>query len=315
MNPHSSSASVTRVLQQFTQSANGRGWIIEQLGEGVEAKIYAVRSQDRQAIWQRQHSVVIKLYKPEPAPNPALVRAEFKSLSQLYAALNGRTIDGWSTHTPAPLYVCESPLALVMTAVPGTPLSSCLPTGDNVTPEVLESASRAVLGAMQTFWSMGQLHGDVSFDNILCDIVHKDLSFIDLGGPVRSFYRSDYITRRWKRWYPASHDLAYMLFDTAVRGHSMFGRPGFDTRQQTFAENVLRAFIGTIAPSEDKQRLLDEIRACTRAHLKNLDLSLSPRGLWHVILRYRASRRIVRLLARLRTDAPVSSDRHALNCI
>jgi serine/threonine protein kinase len=309
MTPQSSSASVTRILEQFTQDENGRGWIIEQLGEGVQAEIYAVQSQDRQLIRHRHQSVAVKLYRPERATHAALARAEFESLSRLHAALSGRTIHGWSIQTPAPLYVCESPLALVMTVVPGTSLSSLLLTGDDITPEVLESAARAVLGAMQTFWSMGQLHGDVSLDNILCDVVNKDLSFIDLGGPVRSFHRSDYITRRWRRWYPASHDLAYMLFDTVVRGQRTFGQPGFDRLQQMFTENVLRAFVGTMHLCEEKKRLLDEIRACSKAHLKNLDLSLSPRGMWHVLLRYRASRDIDRLLARVRRHAPVSRHR------
>lgn len=275
----------------------------------MQAEIYAVQSQDRQLIRHRHQSVAVKLYRRERAPHAALVQAEFESLSRLHAALSGRAIHGWSIHTPAPLYICESPLALVMTVVPGTPLSSLLLTSDNILPEVLEAAARAVLGAMQTFWSMGRLHGDVSLDNILCDIVSKDLSFIDLGGPVRSFYRSDYITRRWKRWYPASHDLAYMLFDATVRGQRTFVQPGFDSQQQMFAENVLRAFIETVHPCEERKRLLDEIRACAQAHLKNLDLSLSPRGLWHVLLRYRASRHIDRLLARVRAHAPVSRHR------
>jgi O-antigen/teichoic acid export membrane protein len=300
MGSHSSSAAVTRVLQQFTQSSKDRGWVIEQLDEGVQAKVYAVRSQNRQPIWQTYGDLVIKLYKPEAAPNVELVRAQFDSLSRLHAALNGRTINGWKTYTPAPLYVCESPLALVMTVIPGAMLGLCLETGDNVTPEILESVPRAVVAAMETCWSMGQLHGDLHFDNILCDIVNRELSFVDLGVPANSFFLCDDVT---KRWYPASHDLAFMLFNTVVRVKSTVGKPGARLRQQMFAESVLRVFIETIGPFEEKQWLLDEIHAGARAHLKSLDLSLSPRGLWHLLLRPVVSRRIDRLLARLRADA------------
>jgi len=115
MMPHSSSASVTRVLEQFTRGENDRRWIIEQLGEGVQAEIYAVQSQDHRLIRHRHQSVAVKLYRPERATHAARARAEFESLSRLHAALSGRTIHGWNIHTPAPLYVCESPLALVMT--------------------------------------------------------------------------------------------------------------------------------------------------------------------------------------------------------
>jgi hypothetical protein len=288
------------VLQQFTQSSEDGGWLIEQVDEGVQAKVYAVRSQNRQPIWQTYNNFLIKLYKPDASPNVELVRAQFDSLSRLHAALNGRTISGWKTFTPAALFVCESPLALVMTEIPGTMLSLCLETGDNVTPEVLESVPRAVVTAMETCWSMGQLHGDLHLDNILCDIVNKDLSFIDPGVPTNFFSLGDNIT---KRWYPASHDLGFLLFNTAVRVTSTIGNPGARLRQHIFAKNVLRVFIETIGPFEDKQALLDEIHACARAHLRGLDLSLSPRGLWHLVLRPVTFHRIDRVIARLRTDA------------
>jgi O-antigen/teichoic acid export membrane protein len=298
MDSDSRSAPVTRVLKQFTQSPEDRSWLIEQIDEGVQAKVYTVQSQNRQPIWQTYRNLVIKVYKPDAAPNVELVRAQFDSLSRLHAMLNGRTISGWKTFIPAALYVCESPLALVMTEIPGTMLSLCLETGDNVTPEVLESVPRAVVTAMDTCWSTGQLHGDLHLDNILCDIVNRDLSFIDLGVPANSYSLRDDVT---KRWYPASHDLAFLLFNTGVRVRSTIGKPGARLRQQMFAESVLRVFIETIGPFEDKQALLDEIHGCARAHLRSLDLSLSPRGLWHLLLRLVASRRIDRLLARLRT--------------
>jgi len=300
MGSDSRSAPLTRVLQQITQSSEHPGWLIEQVDEGVQAKVYAVRSQNRQPIWQTYNNFLIKLYKPDAAPNVELVRAQFDSLSRLHAVLNGRTISGWKTFTPAALFVCESPLALVMTEIPGTMLSLCLETGDNVTPEVLESVSRAVVTAMETCWSMGQLHGDLHLDNILCDIVNRDLSFIDLGAPPNFLSLCDNIT---KCWYPASRDLGFLLFNTAVRVRSTIGKPRARLRQHMFVENVLRVFIETIGPFEDKQALLDEIHACARAHLRSLDLSLSPRGLWHLVLRPVTSHRIDRLIARLRTDA------------
>jgi hypothetical protein len=255
--------------------------------------------------------VVIKLYKPGPAANVTRMRAEFDKLRRLHAAIDRRTINGWHFHVPTPLCVCDSPLAVVMAEVPGIPLSLCLQTAGKTNTETLESAAGAVVGAMQALWSTGQLHGDLNFDNILCDMVGNDISFIDPGDAVGACHRSDKIA---KPWYPASHDLAYMLFDTAVRGDRTFRRRAFELRQRMFAEKLLRAFLRPIPRFEERQQLFDQIRARTAVHLKELELSLSPRGLWHALLRYRASRRIDRVLAGL-ADAPVVNDRHAPNSL
>jgi hypothetical protein len=136
------------------------------------------------------------------------------------------------TSTPAPLYVCDSPLALVMTMVPGKKLNLCQETGDNMTPEVLESASRAVSAAMERYWSIeSQLHCDLSFNNILCDIVARDLS---------NCFLCEEVT---KRWYQASHDLAYLLYGTGVTVKNTIGHPGALLRRQMFTHGVLRAVI------------------------------------------------------------------------
>jgi hypothetical protein len=48
--------------------------------------------------------------------------------------------------------------------------------------------------------------------------------------------------------------------------------------------------------------MLDEIQACAREHLKTLDLSWSPRGLWCVLLKQIASRRIDAMFGRLKAE-------------
>jgi len=152
--------------------------------------------------------------------------------------------------------------------------------------------------AMGRCWSVGQLHGDFNFDNILCDIVNRGLSFVDLELPTNSFLLRDDVPRRW---YPASHDLAYMLYDTGMRVKSTIGNPKARLRQQLFAESTLQAFIETIGPFEEKQWLLDEIEACARVHLKGRFPS-SPRELWRMIIKTIAARRIDTILLRLKAQ-------------
>jgi hypothetical protein len=93
-----------------------------------------------------------------------------------------------------------------------------------------------------------------------------------------------------------------MLFDTGVAVKNTIGRPGALLRRQMFAHGVLQAFIETIGPFEEKQRMLDEIQGCTREHLKTLDLSWSPRGHWCVLLKQIASRRVEAMLGRLKAE-------------
>ena len=143
----SNSAMAIRVIQQFTQSSVDRGWVVEQLDEGGQAIVYAVTSRNQQPVWQAYRSLVIKLYKPSAATNAEVVRRQFEALSRLRMVLHGHAINGWRIYTPAPLYVCLSPLALVMTMVPGRPLSSLLGDADNTTPELLDCVPRTVVAA------------------------------------------------------------------------------------------------------------------------------------------------------------------------
>jgi O-antigen/teichoic acid export membrane protein len=289
-----------RVFRQFTKSSNERRLAIEQLGEGGQAHVFVIRLLDQQPVWHTHESLVIKLYKPAAAQNSEMVGEQFDSLSRLHAALDGRIFDGWKIFVPKPLYICASPLALVMTVVPGRTLSLCLGNGDHATSEMLESAPRAIGSAMKGYWSpnSSRRYGELCFDNILYDAAVKSLSFIDPGGPDVSLHCD--VTRRW---YPASHDLAYLLYDTAANVRGTLGNPRARLRKQIFTENLLRAFVETIGPPKEKQLLLDEIDLCAQAHVRQIGRSLSPRGLWRVVLRQVASRRIDKFLEKLRTEA------------
>jgi O-antigen/teichoic acid export membrane protein len=294
------SASVIRVLQQFTQSSESEAWVIEQLNEGAQASIFVVRRRDGRPIWQTHSNVAVKLYKPAAWQSVEVVHGQFDSLSQLYARLNDSTISGWKIYSPDPLYQCERPLALVMTMVPGRSLNSFLETADQVTIAELESIAHAVGAALERYWLIdSQLHGDLNFDNILCDVVARSLSFVD-PGVVENTALCNGVSRDW---YPASRDLAYLLFDTSVSLKKTIGNPAARRRQEWLLERVLRAFMKGIVPAGKKHCLLDEIQACVQMQLKGLRVSWSPRGMWRLFLKRTASRRIGLILGRLRADA------------
>jgi hypothetical protein len=283
---------LAQVLLRLVQNA-GRNVLVEQLGEGVEADLFMVRSRDGEPIWATHRSLVIKLYKPAAALDPAVAHNESNALAHMNAILDGITFDGWRISTPLPLLLCESPLAFVMTLVPGRRLESCLGTSDNMTDEALETMPPAIVAAMKRYWSLGQLHGDLHIENILCDLPARHLSFIDAGTPVGSFVFCNDIARTW---YPASHDLGYMLFNTSIRVRSNLGHSAARLREQDLVERILRIFVETVGPLGSRRELVDEIGTCARAHLKSLELTCSPSGLWHALLRQAASRYIDRVI-------------------
>ena len=294
---------VTDVIQQFTQNGKNADWVIETLGKGDQADVYSVRSPSRQLIPRTHATLVVKLLKPEFAPNAEMVRRQFEGLSRLRMVLHGHTINGWKISIPAPLYVCVSPLALVMTMVPGRPLISLLEDANDSSPELFDSVPQAVVAAMERCWSVGHFHGDFNVDNILCDIANRDISFIDVSLPTNSRLGDD----APRRWFPASQDLGYLLFDTAVRVRSTIGKPKARSRQQLFAENTLRAFIDTISPFEEKRELMDEIEACAHAYLDSLRTS-SPHDLWRMAVKKIAARRLDRMLLGLKARLPTSKE-------
>jgi O-antigen/teichoic acid export membrane protein len=294
--PDSVAADVIQALQRLTHGRKVDRWVVEPLGEGYQAHVCMVRSQDEEPIWQQHRALVVKLYKPGTNPSLHLAREQFESLWRLRAAMNDRPIEGWKVSAPAPVYLCTSPLALVMTHVSGRNLEWCLQVGNDVTPDTLRSAPRAIAAALQDYWSFGRPYGELSLGNMLGDITAKEISFVDSGVRHDSHFCEDVS----KRWYPASRDLAYLLYDLGVGIE--IGQHGARIRKEIFTDGILRAALETVESAEDRLQFLAEIEACARAHLRTLEPSWSLPGLWHILVRHLAARRIDRLIAGLRVE-------------
>jgi hypothetical protein len=287
------SASIKEVVQQLTENDKASGWTVETLGEGFEAHVCAVRSQSRRPIWQTHRTLVIKLFKPT-TPNFEWVREQFECLSRLNGAVDGRIIHGWRIFAPTPLYLCRFPLAVAMTAVPGKTLECCLQTGEDMSPDVLESAPRAIAAAMKDYWSAGRPYGELNLRNMLCDMAKREISFIDSGAREKSRLFAE-VTACWS---PVARDLAYLLFEAGTT--MTIGNRGARKRKQVFTDRMLRAFIETAESFEQKRLLLAEIDACVDARLKTLEPSWSLRGLWQLLVKKIAVHRIDAMLGRLR---------------
>jgi len=291
--------SAIRVLKTLTQTSGCEEPTIARLGEGDHAIVYEIQSKDGKPLWRSYSDLAIKVYKPDVGLSLEMVNEQFASAARLHRALDGRIVSGWKISIPKPLYICTSPMALVMTAVPGKSLKSSTVTDDDLTPDVLNDIGHAFITAMQESWSRGELHGDLALRNILCDIHGKNLSLIDPGTQESCSVCND-VTKVWR---PAVLELAHVVRDPGVGIRELIGFPIARLRRQIFAESVVRCFLETIGPFDEKQRTLHEVRTCVQSHLwKFLKWSCSPRGLVEWLEGQIVFRRIDSMFDRLQSE-------------
>jgi tRNA A-37 threonylcarbamoyl transferase component Bud32 len=293
---------IIAVIQRLTRGLSANDWVVDRFDRGLEADLYALRSAaPHPPVLETYRSIAIKLYKPESA-DIELVHREFQLLAWLHAALDGGDIDGWKLSVPLPLEVCESPVALVMSVVPGKTLNLWLESGE-LRRELLHSLHYAIIAAANKLWSIGQVHGDLTFDNILCDIETCDLSFVDPGIRTICPFQND-PTGRWK---PPAHDLAHMLHDVGASVLTTLLNPRAFGRKRRFAEGLVQEFIAKIGQVEERRSQLEEIRACAQLHLMTLGSGrLSLRRVYHRLQRQVGLLRVRNVISRGSADVGLS---------
>ncbi len=304
-------ADVRRVLDAMTGDGDGNSWMLTRIGSGNQAHVYEVSPNDDAAGSasadgsanaatpgpRKQPPLVVKLFRPD-RPDVAIAAAEeFTSLRQLHSLLDDVTIDGWRIGVPAPLFLCNHPLAVIMTRVPGQPLNSLLASANqNGTPDA-STMSHVLATALGRFWSVGgRIYGDFTLSNILCDPGNHQISLVDPGMPEQSYACPDVA----RHWYPASRDVAFMLYDTATSIRQNLGHPILRRRHWQVVVKMLEAIVGKLPIPESQREFLIEVEACTRVHLKRIAISWSPSGGLHLLVRCLASLRMRLLFSRLR---------------
>lgn len=305
---------VIEALRDIARGSDSGSWLVHRLAAGKQAKLFTVRAPGARPVWEGHSEVVVKLYYSDLPRDRAALEDGFQSLHQLHALLDGTTVRGWHVRCPLPLLRCERPLAVVMTAVPGRTINSCLASRRRPSADVLESLAHASVDALERYWA-GDLrpYGDPNLKNILFDEETRTLSLVDPGLP-EEIYRCDDAPNRW---YPASRDLAFLIYWTAVTVKSSLGRPGFQRRREQFAASMLRSAVCRQGSRAQQESFLDEIEACIRVHLRRIPVSYSPAGLWRRFVKAAATRTIRAILqeqkATRREDVPSRFSALAVN--
>lgn len=292
---------VMRALQGFATFADSSDRTIARLGNGQHAEIFLVQSK-KTPIWHNHYSLVAKLYQPAAKLTTEMVHAQFNSLSSLYASLDDSHINGWKISVPQPLGVCTSPLALVMTAVPGKHIDFYTPKSDPSNSKTLIDAARTCAMAMQQCWARGQRHGDLALQNVLFNLESKEISFVDAGTP-ESCITCDNSTDA------EVCDLAHLLCDATTDVMDVIGRSTMRTSREMFIENVLLTVIKSVDSAEDERRLLSDIWLCAQQHLADsLEESFSILGVWNRFVKRIAVHRIRSILERASARANIGAE-------
>jgi O-antigen/teichoic acid export membrane protein len=301
--PEFNSFLVIKALEKITNVSKHKYWTIKRVGGGEQAEVFLCDAADQPPLWKEYRSLVVKLYKPEAALTLGMVQAQFDSLSGLYGQLNGRRINGWTISVPRPLYLCPSPLAFVMTFVPGQNIESRILGGDVLKADALQDAARAFAAALEICWSNGRRHADLGLRNVLFDLEAKEIAFIDAG--TRESCRTCSEVERFPS--AAASDLAHVLCDVATDVTDLTGSP-VRLAKELFFECVLRTVIESAGSETDKRRLLNQIQESLQEHLTEyLDPSWSFKGVSHSVVRQVAISRVRSMLDRVVAPHSASS--------
>lgn len=259
---------VRRLLRSLTASEQPE-WNIHSLDVGRATGTFLICASDLAPIYKDHRALVLKIYAPTLAPPVATVVGQYQALSRLRARLHGYSTHGWTIMIPEPLHVSESPLGLVMTLAPGVPLRASLEK-DHWNNALFVSAARAIVTAMGNVWRGGELHGDLIFQNILCDVERRSISFVDAG-----VMPDCHFAKPGTLWDPSVHDFAHILADISTALEDVAPWRGRN-RKREFAENLVVIFLATHR-AEERQILLDQLHECTRLHIQaKPSFKLSP---------------------------------------
>lgn len=268
---------VEQVLKHFAEADRGvdARWKFHSMDEGEQAQLFLAQRENGSDGKAMIDEVVVKLYRQSSAEDRVAYLSEKHNLEVLSGLLDEREFGGWSMRSPTLYYASDTPLALVMSVLPGVPIHRWLQSNYN-TVAAREPAARAILTALQTLWSQNVLYGDLNLKNVLLDPSKRTIGFIDPGLPLK-FFSCDQVS---SDYYPASRDLAYLLFSVAVNVKGTLRKPATRSRQWSFVKYLLKQYVESIDCRKRQAMLLEEIRSCAQVHWEALDCSWSASGLW-----------------------------------
>ena len=281
-----------------TQMVGGRdrgALTIAPLGEGAHANVVDVTLDAAWGLPNERNHFVAKIFKSGAGLDFDEAEAQFAALQRLGGGVAGQNALGWEICIPTALHFSAAPLALAMSAVPGRDVNLWLASADRPDDALIDEIAEVSIAALRPYWASGRVHGDFALQNMLCAATSRQLAFIDPGTP--EICRACNAAER--RWTPAARDIAHLICDVATDVKQSIGDADARRRRQRFAQSALGYAVRNLPSASAQGEFLAQIRDCLDAHLEEiLALNVSPRGLWRLIVKRIALRRIEHILGR-----------------
>ena len=169
-------------------------------------------------------------------------------------------------------------------------MDTLLSCTDKNTQIVLSMLHNPIASSLQKYWSEHfRIIGDLNYNNMLCDLPAKTLIFVDPGvaDPSISWKGTS------KGFFPASHDLGYLLFEVCATNPKieLFSRDRA-RRRSLFVKQVIHCYMHRFIEEPHFDRFLNELYECSKLHATRIELPWGFRGVWR---RYVAMRTLSNL--------------------
>lgn len=242
-------------------------------------------------------SLVVKLFRGGTDQQQA-VAEQYHAMLDLRSAMHAIVSRDWTINIPLAIYCDDATQAIVLEHASGRTVRQWM-QGTPPAATVWQPVADAILVGLTQYWRTHErIFGDLNLRNILCDQQRKTISFIDAGAPgTRWHFREPPC-----EWFPASRDLAYLLYFVATEIKVTLFQPSLWQQQLCFVEYLLERYLEQeVAPS--RQALFaEELHHCAAVHLAGLRPDGSPAGIWRRYVQRTATKTIRRAIAQLTTS-------------
>lgn len=287
---HGDIKKIFSLLLQYDKNTPSDKWVVLPLDNGKQATIFLAYIQETNKKIELRSKLIIKLFSLKNENVKYAMKNEYESLSLLCKSFKNFNVNGWCISTPRPLLFIDNPSALIMSYVQGVSLEKLLLHKDQNRRFDISALLNPIISSLQRYWTdHNRIFADLNYNNILCCIQSKNIYFLDPGAPNPSFN----LKFASKYFFPASHDLGYLLFEVcATNTKIQIFSPDRARRRASFVKQLIHRYMHYFVQEPRLERFLDEIHECAKFHVDRINLSWGFRGVWR---RYVAKRTLLNL--------------------
>lgn len=292
-----------QALAALTRCAAGSAagdWQLRRLSQGGQAQVFAAqRETPGGAVVSAAtlpEMLIVKRFAPAAA-SAEVIQEQGAVMAELRSAVHGSQANGWQIAVPRVISCDPVNRTLVMEHASGQPVRQLMTAAP--TQAVWQPWADVMLCGLTRYWhDSGRIYGDLNLRNILCDPAHQTIAFIDAGAPGAAWH----FPQPPCQWFPASRDLAYLLFFVATEIKANLLQPRLRHQQLMFVDYLLRRFMQQSVAAMQRAAFVQELRHGAERHLAALHSSWTPRGIWTRQVRQTAAETIERVLRQLGGD-------------